>query len=153
MSSDLNGLYKDIHSFAFTTSAKFIIKTSHKIKKFKSLFGQINGLFFTLDWSENEKTNKKNKLNHIAVCHRYIYTGNKNRSCSKAVPGERHNHFMCDNENQRVMVVCFQMCGTDEGFSTNLFRHKAHHAEEASLLEKSGKVFQAHVLRPLEKDK
>lgn len=59
MSSDLNGLYKDIHSFAFTTSAKFIIKTSHKIKKFKSLFGQINGLFFTLDWSGNDENKQK----------------------------------------------------------------------------------------------
>lgn len=80
MSSDLNGLYKDIHSFAFTTSAKFIIKTSHKIKKFKSLFGQINGLFFTLDWSGNENQTKKNKLNHMVVCHGYIYTENENRS-------------------------------------------------------------------------
>lgn len=31
MSSELNGLYKDIHSFAFT-SAKFIIQTSHSRK-------------------------------------------------------------------------------------------------------------------------
>lgn len=49
MSSELNDLYKDIHSFAFT-SAKFIIQTSQKIKMtFQILFGQMNGLFSS--WS------------------------------------------------------------------------------------------------------
>lgn len=150
-------MYKDIHSFAFT-SAKCIIQTSQEEKKYSILFGQI--MFFTLGWS---KKKSKKRWIHMVECHWYVYMTVTQIKTSTQVSGSwsqitSHSSGKKKKRTNHNIVWLPDPWGPRHSelmkASHKLFPHTAHLEEEASMCGKVlQKCFRHTCLRQLEKDK